>query len=128
VSDTTSRAREGNGRTYSDAEIAAAIVKAKGNLSAAARDLGCWRSTIYDRMESEPSVRAVYADAVEETIDAIEQNLVDEALNRANPEWLKAADRWLRARGRHRGFGDRIELAGDKDAPLNITFIPAGDT
>ena len=112
---------------WTDQEIVAAIEKAKGNLAHAARILKCWRSTIYRRMAKSPLIQAAYENMNEEMADEIEGKLIDMATEGTHPDHFKAVQFYLRTKARTRGYGDRLELAGDKDSPLQVTFRPADD-
>lgn len=112
-------------KKYSDEQIIDAIRTADGNMTHAARVLGCWRSTLYKRMGESQAIRDAYDDINESVADEIEGNFIDVCRNPNHPGFLDATKFYLRTKARTRGYGDRLELAGDKDAPLKVVFEPA---
>lgn len=111
-------------RRFSNARMIEAIRKAEGNLSAAARALGCERGTVHDYVNAFDDVRAAYEDANETVLDVVEGKLVEQA-KLGIPEQVRF---YLRTKGRARGYGDRLALDFDPAALTDeqLAAIAAG--
>lgn len=96
----------GQMRQLKKSEIIKAIRRASGNLTVAARALGCSRSTIYNRMGKDEEIKEVYEEQRETTLDAVEDSLVRLALD-GN---VTACIFLLKTRGRDRGYTESQEL------------------
>lgn len=95
---------------YTDEQIEAAIREAKGNISGAARLLGCDRGTVALRAKDNPALQEAIVEGREARIDRAEE-VVDEVIDCADKaEALKAATYILRTIGRSRGYGDKLEV------------------
>lgn len=107
---------------HTDQQISEALREAKGCISDAARMLGCSRQTVHNRINSSADVRAVLEDERETTLDKLETLMVDLALEDRD---FHAARFLLRTMGRHRGFGDRQEIA--QSGGLKIRIVDETD-
>jgi|SRR5262245_22823229 len=96
-------------RRYTPAKVAEAVRSSRGLLTLAARRLGCDRHTVLRYAEHYPTVAAALSDAREQQIDVAEAKLF-EAIDGGE---LAAITFYLRTVGRHRGYGDRTEVAVD---------------
>ena len=102
-----------------DAEIIRAISLVGGNITMAARKLGCDRSTIYQRRKESAGVGRVIDQCREEMIDHAESAL-KLAIGRGEA-W--AVCFCLKTVGRARGYVERTELTGkDGQDLVNVTF------
>lgn len=105
--------------TYTDAQITEAIKAAKGILASAANALGCSRATIYNAIERNPAIKAVYADESEKVIDFVESKLLD----RINKGDTTAMIFFLKTKGKSRGYVERIESTGKDGGAIEIKVI-----
>jgi len=99
---------------YNAQQIADAITKSKGILTAAARDLRCSRGTIYRYIDKYATVKHAYDEANETNIDFVETKLMEQ-INNGN---ITAIIFFLKTKGKHRGYVERQEVAGVEDQPL----------
>ena len=98
---------------YTVAQIADAIQKSAGNLSAAARGLGVNRTTIYDHINKSPVLQRLVQEERESLVDMAESALRAEVLarNMTAVIWtLKASPE-----AKRRGWGERTEIANATD-------------
>lgn len=89
-------------------EVAKAITEASGILTAAARILGCSRTTVHRYVNQYATVKAAYEEANESMIDFAEQQLFKN---------IKAGKEasiffFLKTKAKHRGYVERAELTG----------------
>lgn len=106
-------------RKYSDEEMIAALVSARGMVYHAAARVGCDADTIYNRAKSSPEVAAAMKAERGKMVDTAEQKLYD-AVVRGEPWAIQLA---LKTLGKDRGYVERAEHAGVRGAPVEITFI-----
>ena len=86
-----------------------ALAGAHGLVTPAAEALGIQRSTLYMRIQKNPSLRVVFDDARESMLDLAEQKLYDA---------IRSGDAWavqfvLKTVGKNRGYCERRELAAN---------------
>jgi len=93
---------------YTTAQMIEALREKHGNLSAAARYLGCSRNTIARYIENYPTVKAVYDEERETLIDFAENQLFQQVKD-GN---ITAIIFTLKTIGKHRGYVERQELSG----------------
>jgi hypothetical protein len=105
-----------NGYRYKADQIAQAITDANGILSLAARNLGCSRTTLYKYVKKYATVQEALEEARETNIDFVESSLMKQ-IKKGN---VTAMIFFLKTQGKHRGWVERQEVAGVKDAPLVI--------
>lgn len=91
----------------SDNDIIKAIHKYKGNLSVAAKYLGCDRGTIYLRMKKNPRIAEEKDAAEEQRLDLYEAAIDKAALVDGDVSAIKYV---LSTRGKHRGYTERQEV------------------
>lgn len=97
---TKSRPKPPSQKRVTVKEVAAALRKARGMVSVAARELGVSRRTIYNYRAKSPIVQEALEDSREHTTDVAELKLF-EAITKGEP-W--AISLYLRTQGRHRGY------------------------
>jgi len=98
---------------YRDTDISQALQKARGNISVAAKALGCSHSTIYRRLQENEVLQEVLDNEREAFIDFAESKLQD-LIADGN---LTACIFFLKTQARHRGYGgDRIRGPFDPKA------------
>lgn len=98
---------------YTNAKIIEALRRHDGNVAAAARDIGCSRSTIDQRARKDKELADVLADLRETMIDEVESALYREA--KKGEGW--AVCFFLKTQGRHRGYNERHEVVQVTKAP-----------
>ena len=108
-------------RTYSDAEIEAALVNGHGILAQAARILGCARKTIQDRVEARPDYWRPILGQLRATIVDRAENVIVENLERGD---LQTAIYVTKTIGKDRGWSERHEVTGADGGDLVITIRP----
>lgn len=99
-----------------DEQIADALTKTKGNISAAARLLECDRSTIHSRIVERPSLAVVLSDAREGLVDSAEDAL-SKLINEGN---VAAIIFTLKTQGKRRGWIERQEITGADGETLAV--------
>ena len=108
-------------------DVAEWIPKANGNISYIARALGVSRHVIYRRIQENPELQVLLDNERESTLDDLEEELANQALN-GNITALIFA---LKTRGFKRGYveGRRVEVSGDfakeakKNAKEDATYV-----
>ena len=103
---------------FTASEMAEAIKKGKGILSAAATVLGCTRQTVAAYIERYPTVKAAHDEARESTIDFVESRL----LKNIDSGDTTAMIFYLKTQGKKRGYVERqeTELTGKDGGPLVV--------
>ena len=102
---------------YSDEQIADALRKCCGNLSAVARTLGLKRRKLKERVDRTPDLVALRMDEIESLLDKAEENIY-EAVYAGD---YKATIFVLRTLGRDRGYCTTTELRGSPENSLSLT-------
>ena len=95
-------------------EVVAALTKARGIQSAAAKFLGCSRGTVKRYMDKYPTIRKAAADAREDMLDYTETKLFQQ-ISEGN---MTAIIWYLKTQGKQRGYIEHIR----DDLPLDIRF------
>lgn len=90
---------------FNASEVAEAIKKNKGILSAAAQTLGCTRQTVANYIDRHPTVKAAFDEAREVTIDFVESRL----LKNIDSGDTTAMIFYLKTQGKQRGYVERQE-------------------
>jgi len=106
---------------YTDKQIIDALEKTEGNISAAARSLGCSRTTVHNRITESDKVKQEYDSVNEANLDKAENRLMELVGDKDHKDHFKALKFYLRTKGRQRGYGDRVDLGGD----LNVSLFDA---
>jgi hypothetical protein len=99
---------------FTAAEMADAIKKGKGILSAAATVLGCARQTVAVYIERYPTVAAAHKEAKEATIDFVESRLLKNIDNGDTTAMIF----YLKTQGKGRGYVERQEV--DVTTPVTV--------
>jgi len=99
---------------YTTAQMIEALREKHGNLSAAARYLGCSRNTIARYIENYPTVKAVYDEERETLIDFAENQLFQQVKD-GN---ITAIIFTLKTIGKSRGYVERQEVTGADGKPM----------
>ena len=95
-----------------------AIREKHGNLSAAARYLGCSRNTIARYIENYPTVKAVYDEERETLIDFAENQLFKQ-VQEGN---ITAIIFTLKTIGKSRGYVERQEVTGADGGAVTVRW------
>lgn len=104
--------------TYSDDQLINALKKIHGNVSEAAKFLGCSRRVFYDRFDKEPERWQEIRNKIrEEQTDFVENVLMKNIKAGATAETLF----YLKCQGKKRGYveSQEIKLSRSRDARLN---------
>lgn len=106
---------------YTAAEVAEAIKKSKGILTSAATQLGCTRNTVVNYINRYPTVKVVYDETNETTIDFVESRLLKNIDNGDTTAMIF----YLKCKAKARGYIDKIEVehGGKGTDAINIRFI-----
>jgi len=106
---------------YTSDKMIKAIREKHGNLSAAARYLGCSRNTIARYIENYPTVKAVYDEERETLIDFAENQLFQQVKD-GN---ITAIIFTLKTIGKHRGYVERQEVTGADGGAIVVNWDDA---
>lgn len=112
-------------KTITNKRIIEALKEAKGNMTLAAKMLGCTRQMIYKRSKTSKKIQDTIAESREVAVDNAES-----ALQRAVLEGnFKAIAFTLRTIGRDRGYVERTEqeISGPRQTPVKIQLVDLGD-
>ena len=100
-------------------DVAAALVRTRGDISASAVLLGRSRRSVSGFVTRDNQLRDFKEDLEEEFVDAAETAYKKIALDGDSA----ALRHILQTRGRDRGYGTQVKLSGDKDHPVTVTQI-----
>lgn len=100
--------------TVSPGEVAAYIDDCYGQMYPIVKALQCTRSAVKKIFDEYPEIKEKFNDSKDNFIDRVILGTMEEALA-GN---AKARELILKSLGRDRGFGDKLEISGDKNAPL----------
>ena len=103
---------------YTANQMIEAIRDKHGNMSAAARFLGCSRNTISRYIETYPTVKAVYEEERETLIDFAENQLFKQVQD-GN---ITAIIFTLKTIGKHRGYVERQEVTGADGGAVTVRW------
>jgi len=104
---------------YTSDKMINAIREKHGNLSAAARYLGCSRNTIARYIENYPTVKAVYDEERETLIDFAENQLFQQVKD-GN---ITAIIFTLKTIGKSRGYVERQEVTGAEGGHIVVRLV-----
>jgi hypothetical protein len=100
-------------RGSSDARIIAALQEKKGCVHLAADSIGCNQSTIYDRIKESEAV-AECARHEDGKVDDVAEMVIYKSLLSDDPRIaLDAAKYRLNTKGRHRGYGEKLDVSAE---------------
>ena len=102
---------------YTNDIIRAALKETKGMVYLAARQIGCTPETIYLRMKRSPELAALHTALHGEVGDVAELRLYKAIQD--GEHWAIAF--YLKTKGRHRGYTEKIEIAHD---PIDWRVVP----
>ena len=103
---------------YTANQMIEALREKHGNLSAAARFLGCSRNTISRYIEQYPTVKAV-ADEERETLIDFAENQLFKQVQEGN---ITAIIFTLKTIGKHRGYVERQEVTGANGGAIIVDW------
>jgi hypothetical protein len=104
---------------FTSVQIIEALREKHGNLSAAARFLGCDRHTIGRYIDTYPTVKAV-ADEERETLIDFAENQLFQQVKDGN---ITAIIFTLKTIGKSRGYVERQEVTGAEGKALTIKWV-----
>lgn len=96
--------------------LLSALVESRGIVTDACKKAGLSRETFYQYCKLDPDFASAVEDAKEQAIDYVEGKLYDLIEN----EDTTATIFFLKTRGKHRGYSERIEHTGIDNAPIKI--------
>jgi len=99
-----------------DQNIIDALRRTNGIMAHAAALLGIGRSTIHLRVQHSPEMQQVLEEIREESIDKAEGKLFT-AIDQGSE---KSVHFYLRTIGKNRGYGDKVVVSSDPNAPLVV--------
>ncbi|MEJ8571258.1 hypothetical protein [Microbaculum marinum] len=110
-----SRGNNGGGRKerFTPEQVVEALRQSGGIQAGAAQLLKCSRSTVTDYLHRYPEIAERLPDIGEETLDLAELGL----LNEIKSQNLTAIIFFLKTRGKHRGYVQRVENTGPDGGP-----------
>jgi len=108
---------------YTANQMIEALREKHGNLSAAARFLGCSRNTISRYIDLYPTVKAV-ADEERETLIDFAENQLFKQVQDGN---ITAIIFTLKTIGKSRGYVERQEVTGAEGGAINVIIKPRAD-
>jgi transposase-like protein len=107
---------------YDPGVVIEAILQARGNISAAAKSLGCGRKTLYGYLKRYEEVREAHDESCERELDNAESKLhqfVDGAIPGCDAkDQLSAIKYLLSNKGKKRGYAQRFEVTGADGGPV----------
>ena len=106
---------------YTANQMIEALREKHGNLSAAARFLGCSRNTISRYIDTYSTVQAV-ADEERETLIDFAENQLFKQVQDGN---ITAIIFTLKTIGKHRGYVERQEVTGAESGPIELVVTYA---
>jgi hypothetical protein len=104
---------------YTSNQIGDAIREKHGNISAAARYLGCSRNTIARYIDRYPTLKSVYEEERETLIDFAENQLFKQ-VQEGN---ITAIIFTLKTIGKSRGYVERQEVTGVDGGKVQIEYV-----
>ena len=105
-----------NKEKYTKEQISKALWDANGFISKTARNLGCTDKTIYNYFKKYPELQDNCEFIRNYNLDLAESELV-KLIKKGN---LGAICFYLKCQGKKRGYFERVQVAGDKDEPLEV--------
>lgn len=106
-----------------NAQIAEALVSTRGMLALAAKTLGISRTTLWSRLKTTPSLRAVAEEQADVILDIAEGHLVSAVVS-GDMDQVRF---YLRTKGRARGYGDRLEIKAEDLSNEQLLALYAAD-
>jgi Transcriptional activator of acetoin/glycerol metabolism len=100
---------------YTKQQMINALTETKGQITLAARRLGCSYNTIRSYMEKYPEIAETLTEESEKMGDAVELALYDEAVNKRN---VAALIFLAKTKFKHRGYVERTEHTGADGKPI----------
>lgn len=104
-------------------KVLAALDGSMGITSAIAQKCGCSRVTLWKWLKKNPKIREMIDQENEGFIDFTEHQLIKRIKDGDTTAIIYA----LKTKGKHRGWAERLELAGAKDQPIEIEVTEKHD-
>lgn len=104
-------------------EIIAALSRNGGRVYPAAKDLGVFASTIYDRIKRDPTIGEHAKEVRAELLEAVENKFL-EKVDEGDTTVLIFLAKTL---GKERGYTERTELSGKEGGAIEIVIRRGGD-
>lgn len=106
-------------KPFSELDVAVALLKAEGNLSAAAKTLCRTRRALETFITRNKMLSDLFEDIEAEFLDDIESRL--KSVAQSDPATMKF---FLKTKGKNRGYNERAELSGPDGGPLELEVSP----
>lgn len=110
------------GYKYSAEQVIEAIKAANGNISQAAKNMGCSRRTIYNYVENYTTVARAVEDEREKWIDFAESQLQQLVREKDKTAIIFT----LKTQGKGRGYVERHEYQGEGEFTINVKYEESG--
>jgi len=117
------KSRMGKPKKFTAKQFKDAIPESGGIVTVIAKRVGCSWNTAASYIKDTPTVARAYADECERMLDLAEGALYISIKdgNTQDAKWV------LSRKGKHRGWGDGVEVTGPNRGPLIITWDDGGD-
>lgn len=107
---------------YPAKEVAKALRETYGIVTAAARKLGCDRSTVHRKIRKYKTVREARDEGRDQAVDIGEGRLMSIVNDPTHKDHFKAVRMLLRTQGKDRGYSERHEVTGKDGEPVRHSF------
>ena len=113
-------------KKYTAEQMIQALQVTKGQITLAARHVGCSYTTMRRYVDEYPTVKAAMDEEIEKMGDAVELALYDEAVNKRNTAALIFL---AKTKFQHRGYVESKNLkhSGDEQHPVTMQFVYPDD-
>ena len=109
--------------TFGSDLIKDALIKTRGNVTKTAESIGMTREALHARIAKDEDLQAALSEAREIRLDRAEK-IVEDHLDRND---LGAAKFVLSRLGRHRGWGEKVEVSGQMTQRTEIVLLEIPD-
>lgn len=114
--------KRGRPPILNDIKIAAALTKAKGNVTVVADQFDVSRAAIQKRIAASKHLAEVLADARESMIDKVESRFQADCL-KDEPHYQTSRIFFLKTQGKSRGYVERQELTGADGDAVSLKIV-----
>lgn len=107
--------------SYGDADMIRALERARGNMTQAARILGCHRETVSSRCRTSPEVRGALR-VIEETNKDVAEHALLDLVEERHPSSVAF---YLQTQAKDRGYVRTVEQTGPGGGPIQSVHLQA---
>ena len=104
---------------YTAEQVIDVLKRKRGFIAAAAKELGCTRSTVYNYMKRYPTAKQALDDIREARHDWVEGKLLKQIEN----DNMTAIIFYLKTQAKHRGYVERQEVTGADGDAVEIRVV-----